>query len=90
MEAEELVREAFKAGEEQGIQQERARHDLSYCEAHKLYYCDCCPDCFLGMGRREVVEQVNLHKELFVRQDGIKHYQISIEWWDARLKSWGL
>ena len=43
---------SFKAG------QETERRELNYCEKHKLYYCDCCPNCFEEKGIREVVEWI--------------------------------
>jgi len=47
---------SFKAG------QEVERRELNYCEKHKLYYCDCCPDCFREKGIREVVEWIEEHR----------------------------
>ncbi len=70
---------SFKAGEES----ERKKHDLSYCEQHKLYYCDCCPDCFLAIGRKEVVEWVNHERE---NQNPSVWYSR----WQAKQKEWGL
>ena len=73
---------SFKAGEEA----ERARHDLHYCEKHKLYYCDCCPDCFeeqgIQKGRREVVE--------WFEKNAYYCPEVDYEKWQAQVKEWGL
>lgn len=78
---------SFKAGEET----ERAKHELSYCEKHKLYYCDCCPDCFEEKGRREVVEWVNANP-MFIQNKllGIKVPVAASPEWQAQIKEWGL
>ena len=72
-----VKQEGYQAGRET----ERAKHELSYCEKHKLYFCDCCPDCFEEIGRREVVEWVENHGGSL---DGCRPE------WLAQLKEWGL
>ncbi len=50
---------SFKAG------QEEERRGLNYCEKHKLYYSDCCPNCFEEKGRKEVVEFLDMPNNFY-------------------------
>lgn len=78
---------------------------ISYCKKHKQYWIWNCPDCMVDdyreqgykAGIREVVELVNsceirtdVHQEdgsLFLRVGDIS---ILKEYWQAKLKEWGL
>ncbi|KKM15174.1 hypothetical protein LCGC14_1698770 [marine sediment metagenome] len=48
------------------IGQEGEKEKLNYCEKHKLYYCDCCPDCFTQIARKEVIEWLKEQRILLV------------------------